>query len=182
MMSQLTSPGKISVSDAWDLMYLVPLQKNVVSCDVLDCSTTTGLCQGCTLMLFSSASAAGSIISDKNEWCATVPKDIELLEPSNKCDCSLPQTSVLLSLSTGLILMLYIGLILKSTQKTQLVWLEGGTTPSVLNHYSAHCAQTVHLFQGQGGALPTPGKAICGTCSANPTSLLVLSCSSTLGE
>jgi len=118
MMSQLTPPGKTSISDARDLLHLVPLQKKVASCDVWDCSTRTGLCQGlsCTVTLFSSASAAGSI-SDKKEWCVTVPKDIELLELSNKCDCSLPHRSVFLSPSTGLRLVLYIGLALKSTQK-----------------------------------------------------------------
>lgn len=47
MLSQLTPPGKISIiSDVWGLMYLLPLQKNVASCDVWDCSTRTGLCQG----------------------------------------------------------------------------------------------------------------------------------------
>lgn len=115
-----------------------------------------GLC--CKWMLFSSASTAGSI-SDKNEWCGTVPKDLELLELSNKSYRCSPHRSALLSLSTGLRLALYIGLALKSTQGPQLAWLEGGTV---------RCARTVRLVQGHSAVLSAPGKASVAHAVPNP--------------
>lgn len=118
----------------------------------------------CKLMLFSSASTAGSI-SYKNEWHGSVSKDLELLELSNKCYHCSPHRSALLSTSTGLRLVLYTGLALKSTQRPQLVWLEGGTI---------RCARMVHIVQGHSAVLSTPGKALVAHVLPNPP--LPMSC------